>query len=116
MDVSLTGLEPLSEEAALENVSSGNRWEDRQRPDRIVEKAAIAEAPTDLPTARPLTAEVLPAYRDSHESPQVGRPPPTNALPATDALPSAVCTPRCPRGRVPSPAVRACPLIRHAMT
>ncbi|SHN35936.1 NACHT domain-containing protein [Actinacidiphila paucisporea] len=59
MEVSLTDLEPLSEEAALEYVSSGNSWEDRQRLDWIVEKAAIAEAPTYLQIARELHEEGL---------------------------------------------------------
>lgn len=59
MEVSLTDLEPLSEEAALEYISSGNSWEDRQRLDWIVEKAAIAEAPTYLQIARELHKEGL---------------------------------------------------------
>jgi hypothetical protein len=59
MDASLTDLEPLSEEAALEYISSGNRWEDRQRLDWIVEMADISEAPTYLQIARELHEEGL---------------------------------------------------------
>jgi hypothetical protein len=59
MDASLTDLEPLSEEAALEYISSGSGWEDRQRLDWIVEKAGIAEAPTYLQIARELHEEGL---------------------------------------------------------
>lgn len=59
MDASLTDLEPLSEEAALEYISCGDRWEDRQRLDWIVEKAGIAEAPTYLQIARELHEEGL---------------------------------------------------------
>lgn len=59
MDASLTDLEPLSEDAALEYISSGNRWEDRQRLDWIVEMAGIAEAPTYLQIARELHEEGL---------------------------------------------------------
>lgn len=54
MEASLTELEPLSEEAALGYISSGGPWEDRQRLDWIVEKAAIAEAPTYLQIAAEL--------------------------------------------------------------
>jgi hypothetical protein len=59
MEASLTDLEPLSEEAALGYISSGNSWEDRQRLDWIVEKAGIAEAPTYLQIARELHEEGL---------------------------------------------------------
>ncbi|MER6104133.1 ATP-binding protein [Streptomyces sp. NPDC001832] len=59
MEASLTDLEPLSEEAALRYISSGNSWEDRQRLDWIVEKAGIAEAPTYLQIARELHEEGL---------------------------------------------------------
>lgn len=59
MEASLTDLEPLSEEAALRYISSGNRWEDQQRLDWIVEKADIAEAPTYLQIARELHEEGL---------------------------------------------------------
>lgn len=59
MDASVTDLEPLSEEAALEYISSGTMWEDRQRLDWIVEKAGIAEAPTYLQIARELHDEGL---------------------------------------------------------
>ncbi|MET7271052.1 hypothetical protein ABZS59_07655 [Streptomyces flaveolus] len=59
LDASLTDLEPLSEEAALAYISSGAVWEDRQRLDWIVEKAAIAEAPTYLQVARELHDEGL---------------------------------------------------------
>jgi hypothetical protein len=54
LEASLTDLEPLSEEAALRYISSGNGWEDRQRLDWIVEKASITEAPTYLQIAREL--------------------------------------------------------------
>lgn len=54
MEASLTELEPLSEEAALRYISSGDSLEDRQRLDWIVEKAGIAEAPTYLQIAREL--------------------------------------------------------------
>jgi hypothetical protein len=59
MEASLTDLEPLSEEAALRYISSGNRGEDQQRLDWIVEKADIAEAPTYLQIARELHEEGL---------------------------------------------------------
>ncbi|MFB9393062.1 NACHT domain-containing protein [Streptomyces coeruleoprunus] len=59
MEASLTDLEPLSEEAALEYISSGSVWEDRQRLDWIVEKAGIAEAPTYLQIASELHDEGL---------------------------------------------------------
>ncbi len=59
MEASLTDLEPLSEEAALRYISSGNSWEDRQRLDWIVERAGIAEAPTYLQIARELHEEGL---------------------------------------------------------
>jgi NACHT domain len=59
MEASLTELEPLSEEAALRYISSGSRWEDRQRLDWIVEKADITEAPTYLQIARELNEEGL---------------------------------------------------------
>lgn len=59
MEASLTDLEPLSEEAALTYISSGNAWEDRQRLDWIVEKAGIAEAPTYLQIASELHEEGL---------------------------------------------------------
>lgn len=59
MEASLTELEPLSEEAALKYISSGDSWEDRQRLDWIVEKAGIAEAPTYLQIARTLHKEGL---------------------------------------------------------
>ncbi|MFG1809594.1 hypothetical protein [Streptomyces sp. NPDC049040] len=59
MEASLTDLEPLSEEAALSYISSGDSWEDQQRLDWIVEKAAIAEAPTYLQIARELHEEGL---------------------------------------------------------
>lgn len=59
MEASLTDLEPLSEEAALTYISSGDDWEDRQRLDWIVEKAGIAEAPTYLQIACELHKEGL---------------------------------------------------------
>ena len=54
MEVSLTALEPLSEEAALTYISSGDEREDRQRLDWIVEMAGITEAPTYLQIAAEL--------------------------------------------------------------
>ncbi|KPC78510.1 hypothetical protein ADK82_30450 [Streptomyces sp. NRRL S-4] len=54
MEVSLSDLEPLSEEAALAYISSGEDWEDRQRLDWIVEMAGITEAPTYLQIAAEL--------------------------------------------------------------
>ncbi|MGW7052278.1 hypothetical protein [Streptomyces sp. NPDC054887] len=59
MEASLTDLEPLSEEAALTYISSGDAWEDRQRLDWIIEKAGIAEAPTYLQIASELHDEGL---------------------------------------------------------
>ncbi|WP_329311349.1 hypothetical protein [Streptomyces sp. NBC_01262] len=59
MEASLTELEPLSEEAALRYISSGDSLEDRQRLNWIVEKAGIAEAPTYLQIARELHEEGL---------------------------------------------------------
>ncbi|MDQ0798066.1 hypothetical protein [Streptomyces sp. B1I3] len=59
MEVALTDLEPLSEEAALTYISSGSPREDRQRLDWIVEMAGITEAPTYLQIAAELHGAAL---------------------------------------------------------
>lgn len=55
VQAALTALEPLSEEAALDHVSSGGNWRsDKQRLDWIVEAANVTGSPLYLEIAREL--------------------------------------------------------------